>query len=284
MEQNKENVCTYCKWVSMHTCTGRSCREAIAAAEKRRNEMARLTYKNPDGTFGLNNGYDMQKVPTELYGAIWKLKNYEETGLDPERVEEINDFFNSQTAKILAELQEYKNLGLTLEQLKEIDRLYLEKCQELNRLTAELEEYKQAATKHTAFDNVYEKILNLEKEYAENGDTENVSRCIKSENLMQYFKEELRDCNAEYNNGWVPFQQRELTEEEKAFYGKDIKYMLDCKLPEEDEEILITYASGIVGIDTFMRDGSECYLDSGNDFITEAIAWQPLPEQYQEGE
>ena len=110
--------------------------------------MARLTYKNPDGTFGLNNGYDMQKVPTELMGAIWKLKNYEETGLDPERVEEINDFFNSQTAKILAELQEYKNLGLTLEQLaleelKEIDRLYLEKCQEINRLTAELEEYKQ---------------------------------------------------------------------------------------------------------------------------------------------
>ena len=166
--------------------------------------MARLTYKNPDGTFGLNNGYDMQKVPTELYGAIWKLKDYEETGLDPERVAEVNDFFNSQTAKILAELQEYKNLGLTLEQLKEIDRLYLEKCQELNRLTVELEEYKQAATKHTTFDNVYEKILNLEKEYAENGDTENVNRCIKLENLMQYFKEELRDCNVEYNNGWIP--------------------------------------------------------------------------------
>lgn len=38
MEQNKENVCNYCKWASMHTCTGRSCQEAIAAAEKRRNE------------------------------------------------------------------------------------------------------------------------------------------------------------------------------------------------------------------------------------------------------
>lgn len=108
--------------------------------------MARLTYKNPDGTFGLNNGYDMHNVPTELYGAIWKLKDYEETGLDPERVEEVNDFFNSKTAKILAELQEYKSLGLTLEELKEIDRLYLEKCQEINRLTVELEEYKQAAT------------------------------------------------------------------------------------------------------------------------------------------
>ena len=96
--------------------------------------MARLTYKNPEGTFGLNNGYDMHKVPTELYGAICKLKDYEETGLNPERVAEVNDFFHSQTAKILAELQEYKNLGLTLEQLKEIDKLYLDKCREVNRL------------------------------------------------------------------------------------------------------------------------------------------------------
>lgn len=97
----------------MHTCTGRSCQEAIATAEKVSNEMARLTYKNPDGTFGLNNGYDMHKVPTELYGAIWKLKDYEETGLDPET-------------------------------LKEIDKLYLEKCEEVNRIKEELEEYKQA--------------------------------------------------------------------------------------------------------------------------------------------
>lgn len=74
--------------------------------------MQRLTYKNPDGTFGLNNGYDMQKVPTELYGAIWKLKDYEETGLDPET-------------------------------LKEIDKLYLEKCEEVNRIKAELERLKE---------------------------------------------------------------------------------------------------------------------------------------------
>lgn len=111
--------------------------------------MARLTYKNPDGTFGLNNGYDMHKVPTELMGAIWKLKDYEETGLDPERVKEINDFCNSQTAKILAELQEYKNLGLTLEQLKEIDKLYLEKCEEVNRIKAELGGLKEQTLKET---------------------------------------------------------------------------------------------------------------------------------------
>ncbi|MDE6313186.1 MAG: hypothetical protein K2M46_06130 [Lachnospiraceae bacterium] len=38
--------------------------------------MARLTYKNKNGTWGLNNGYDMHKVPKELYGVLWKLKDY----------------------------------------------------------------------------------------------------------------------------------------------------------------------------------------------------------------
>lgn len=84
----------------------------------------------------------------------------------------------------------------------------------------------------------------------------------------------------EYNNGWIPFTQRKLTEEEKEEIGTEYDYMLDCKLPEEDEEILVTYANGTVGEDIFMCDGSDCYLDSGNDFITEAIAWQPLPEPY----
>lgn len=83
--------------------------------------MARLTYKNANGTYGLNNGYDMQKVPAELQGAIWKLKDYEETGLSPEQV------------------MEYKELGLTPEQIREIDKLYLEKCIEVNRLKKQLE-------------------------------------------------------------------------------------------------------------------------------------------------
>lgn len=71
--------------------------------------MNRLTYKNPNGTWGMNNGFNMSKVPSELYGALYKLKDYEETGMSPE-------------------------------QLEEIDRLYLEKCEEVNRLRAELEE------------------------------------------------------------------------------------------------------------------------------------------------
>ncbi len=93
--------------------------------------MQRLTYKNPDGTYGLNNGYAMHLVPAELQGVIWKLKDYEESGLSPE------------------EVMEYKELGLTPEQLKEIDKLYLEKCKEVNVLAAELEELRKKYSTNT---------------------------------------------------------------------------------------------------------------------------------------
>ena len=86
-----------------------------------------------------------------------------------------------------------------------------------------------------------------------------------------------------YNNGWIPFVQREMTEDEKESFG-DLNFMLDCQLPDEDEEILITYKFKdelYVDVDTFMRDGSECYLDSGRDFVTEAVAWRKKPQPYQ---
>lgn len=83
---------------------------------------------------------------------------------------------------------------------------------------------------------------------------------------------------------WIPFEQREADKEEKEHflehYGYEIEYMLCCRLPDDDEEILVSLSNGFVIEDTFMCDGSECYLDSGNEFITEAIAWQPKPQPY----
>ena len=83
---------------------------------------------------------------------------------------------------------------------------------------------------------------------------------------------------------WIPFEQREADEEEKAHflehYGYELEYMLCGRLPDEDEEILVTYSNGCVGEDIFLRDGKECYLDSGNELVTEAIAWMPKPQPY----
>ena len=98
-------------------------------------------------------------------------------------------------------------------------------------------------------------------------------------NAIEIVKQEAE----QYNGGWIPFVQREMTEDEKESFG-DLNFMLDCQLPDEDEEILITYKFKdelYVDVDTFMRDGSECYLDSGRDFVTEAVAWRKKPQPFQ---
>ena len=83
---------------------------------------------------------------------------------------------------------------------------------------------------------------------------------------------------------WIPFEQREADEEEKEYwlenYGQEIEYMLCGRLPDEDEEIIVTYSNGYVSEDIFLRDGVDCYLDSGNELVTEAIAWMPKPQPY----
>lgn len=73
------------------------------------------------------------------------------------------------------------------------------------------------------------------------------------------------------NDRWIPF----VSEYDK-YYEME---MLQGKLPEENEEILVT--DGVdVWSDTFVRDGIECYLDGGREFVDDVIAWRPLPEPY----
>lgn len=52
--------------------------------------MHRLTYKEPDGRFGVK-GMDWSDIPRVFYGLICKLKDYEDTGLSPEEVEKLKD-------------------------------------------------------------------------------------------------------------------------------------------------------------------------------------------------
>ena len=64
---------------------------------------------------------------------------------------------------------------------------------------------------------------------------------------------------------WIPFT-----------IGED--GLLNCKLPEEDEEILVS-GGGSVWEDTFMCDGVDCWLDTwGGDLI--GLAWMPKPEPW----
>jgi hypothetical protein len=82
---------------------------------------------------------------------------------------------------------------------------------------------------------------------------------------------------------WIPFTQRKMTEEEKQELDTDLEYILDCKLPDNDTEILVCSKFGHVFLDTFINDCDGCYLDSGYEFIEDAVAWMPLPTPYNAG-
>ena len=76
---------------------------------------------------------------------------------------------------------------------------------------------------------------------------------------------------------WIPFTKRPLTDEEKEEYP-DWVYILDCPLPDDGQEILLSNGK-YVWTDTFFNDGG-CYLDGGDD-IDEGMAWMPMPTVYQ---
>lgn len=82
--------------------------------------------------------------------------------------------------------------------------------------------------------------------------------------------------SAEPERRWIPFTMRELTTEEKEEHP-EWDYMMDCKLPDDGEEILVSNGK-YVWLDTFISDCDGCYLDGGDD--VEGLAWMPLPEPW----
>lgn len=77
--------------------------------------MNRLTEKDERGNWNLkgvtwealNTGATITKeVGQILYGALCKLRDYEDTGLSPDDVERVNDFEKNQAGKLLKKLNE----------------------------------------------------------------------------------------------------------------------------------------------------------------------------------
>lgn len=75
--------------------------------------MKRLTDKDSQGNWQLK-GVEWEQLHAgqvitkdiweKLYGALWKLMEYENTGLTPEEIVEINDFEKSQISHLMKEL------------------------------------------------------------------------------------------------------------------------------------------------------------------------------------
>ena len=86
----------------------------------------------------------------------------------------------------------------------------------------------------------------------------------------------------EKENGWIPIKYHQISEKERAeeSISNDIRYMLVCKMPDDEQEILVTDGE-TTWQDTCFIDCDGYYLDSNYDWI-EITAWQPLPKPYKE--
>lgn len=96
--------------------------------------------------------------------------------------------------------------------------------------------------------------------------------------------EELQDDleQDEKENGWIPVKYHQISEKEHAeeSISKDIHYMLDCKMPDDEQEILVTNGK-TTWQDMCCIDSDGYYLDNNYDWI-EITAWRPIPEPYKE--
>lgn len=102
----------------------------------------------------------------------------------------------------------------------------------------------------------------------------NISKKCKMELLGMITAIEIK--HDELLPKWIPFTERVVTAEEKEEHP-EWDYIMDCKLPDDGEEILVSNGK-YVWSDTFVNDGDGCYLDGGTDF--DGCAWMPLPEPW----
>ena len=87
---------------------------------------------------------------------------------------------------------------------------------------------------------------------------------------------------------WIPIKYRPMDEEEKQYWSEymgadDEMEMFDCPMPEDGQEILVTFKSGYVNMDICEIDGGLYGLEGNGDWDG-IIAWMPLPEPYSEVE
>jgi len=105
------------------------------------------------------------------------------------------------------------------------------------------------------------------------------SKCAEEHRKLATWLKELKQLkeqmsSSEKPNKWIPLTKRPMTEKEREEYEGII--ILNCPLPEDGEEVLISYG-GYVSIDTF-HDDDGCYFEDAE--IDDVEAWMPLPPSY----
>lgn len=80
------------------------------------------------------------------------------------------------------------------------------------------------------------------------------------------------------NSSWVPITYREMTQEEKNEFTVEGTKILNCPLPDDGEEVLITTEFRNVYMDVFHNENGDCYFECYE--IEDVRAWMPLPQPY----
>lgn len=88
---------------------------------------------------------------------------------------------------------------------------------------------------------------------------------------------------SENKGEWIPVKYHEITDEERERegYPKEWACHLDCEMPYDGQQILITTKGGFVELDECYKDGDAFSLDSNYDWVDDVIAWMPLPSPYE---
>ena len=89
---------------------------------------------------------------------------------------------------------------------------------------------------------------------------------------------------------WIPVKFRPMDSEEREYWEEQFgekladedAVMFDCPMPEDGQEILVSYRNWIC-TDKCEMDGG-CYGLEGNGDWDGIIAWMPLPTPYEEKE
>lgn len=124
-----------------------------------------------------------------------------------------------------------------------------------------------------AWEKVYKRILELEKEYFEAGDVKNSDELIELSNLLRHYKEQLtEESDSTSFNDWIPCSVKMPNEPEIGMLDIECLQEYNVMIEGADAATTLYYAG----------DG-EWY-----DFITgtfyKVIAWQPLPPYQPKGE
>ncbi len=129
------------------------------------------------------------------------------------------------------------------------------------------------------------------EEYGEDADTELIDDEIFDETMMDslFYATERPEgiLSMYYTAMWGMAEVREWYKESLQdpwiVFEMDSNDILVNKMPEDEQDVIVTDGKN-VWCDTFMRDGWECYFDSGYEIINEIKAWQPLPAPYKNGD